>query len=107
MTLLALLACNPPATETADTGLCQDLPTVTWDNFGDGFMTQACQSCHASGSPSREGAPLSVTFDTQQQTLAQRDRILARATGDAPDMPPQGGVHEDDRLKLEWWLLCQ
>ncbi len=103
--LLLMVACGE-AEDTADTGFCADAPVLTWDNFGDGFMTQHCQSCHASGSPSRQDAPEDITFDTEEQTLALADRILARATGDSATMPPEGGVHEDDRLKLEWWLSC-
>lgn len=105
MILLTLLACGEVDGETGDTA-CADTPSLTWDNFGEGFMIQHCQSCHASESPSRQGAPESVTFDTEEETLEQADRIRARVL-ESVDMPPQGGVTDDDLQKLEWWLDCR
>ena len=86
--------------------LCVDAPVLTWNNFGQGFLIENCQTCHASTSPNRYGAPAGVTFDTRDQALQWEDRILARATGEAPSMPPGGGVSEDDRYRLEVWLTC-
>jgi len=106
MLLVLLMAGCGEQEDTADTAFCLDAPVLTWDNFGDGFMTQHCQSCHASESPSRQDAPEDISFDTEEQTLALADRILARATGDSPTMPPQGGAQDVDRLKLQWWLSC-
>ncbi len=97
-----------PAAE--DTGtiapLCVDAPVVTWSSFGEGFMTQNCQSCHRTTSTDRRGAPVDIVFDTQRDVLDQADRILARATNIEPSMPPSGGVSEDDRYLLEVWLTC-
>ena len=85
---------------------CYDVPTVTYNNFGQGFMTENCQGCHASTTPNRYGAPDEVVFDTVEDCWDQADRVLSRSTGDAATMPPQGGVSADDRTKLEWWLTC-
>ncbi|MCB9778971.1 MAG: hypothetical protein H6742_10440 [Alphaproteobacteria bacterium] len=114
--LLLALACGAGGDDTgdaADGGLdsateafCQDAPVVTWNSFGQGFTTEACQTCHASTTAERNGAPDSVTFDTLDDVRAHSDRILARATGDEPDMPPRGGVSDDDRARLEIWLRC-
>lgn len=126
MILLGLLACDgePEETDTpgdsgsadtdtdTDTGdavevdICEDAPVATWENFGQGFMTENCQSCHASTASNRRGAPIGATFDDLESTLVWTDRILARATGDNISMPPQGGVGEDDRYLLEVWLTC-
>ena len=100
-----------PAGDTGplqDTGddFCDEAPVLNWNNFGQGFLTEACQSCHAESAPDRYGAPEDVVFDTVAQTWDQADRVLARAIGDTPSMPPLGGTHADDRLKLEYWLLC-
>jgi hypothetical protein len=98
--------------ESGDSGLdtaadlCADAPTVTWANWGEGFIVERCQSCHASTSPARYGAPEDVTFDDHDQVLTWKDRILARAAGEDADMPPSGGVDEDDRYLLEVWLTC-
>jgi mono/diheme cytochrome c family protein len=94
-------------TDTADTaGPCAGVPLVTYNSFGEGFMTENCQGCHASTAADRYGAPESVTFDTVEEVWTWRDRILARSAGEDATMPPAGGVSKDDRTKLEWWLLC-
>jgi len=84
---------------------CTDAPVVTYENWGEGFMVERCQSCHASGSVERNGAPAEISFDTHDAIVAQTDRILARAL-DVGDMPPSGGVTEDDLYLLEVWLSC-
>lgn len=116
MTLLLLLACTGAGDSAAagdDTGLCADPPLVTYETFGAGFLTENCQTCHASTSPNRYGAPDTVVFDTVDDAWAQADRILARAVtavdddDDATDpMPPMGGSSADDRYLLEVWLTC-
>ena len=101
----ALVACGDP--EDSDTAaFCADAPVTTYDNFGQGFLTENCQTCHASGSADRNSAPADVIFDTEGDVAAQADLILAMATGDEPQMPPEGGVTDDDRSRLEIWLRC-
>lgn len=103
--ILLFLACSGDAEDTA-AAYCEDAPRLEWENFGDGFITQNCQPCHASTAVDRYGAPDDVTFDDEEETLAWADRILARAAGDDADMPPAGGVDAADREKLEIWLTC-
>ena len=86
--------------------LCEEVPLVNYNNFGQGFMTEHCQGCHASTALDRYGAPEDVTFDTVNQVWERADRILARAGGAEPSMPPADGVNADDRTRLEWWLQC-
>jgi uncharacterized membrane protein len=114
----AAAAAQPPAdtaagddTAPTDTGPdatdpCADIPLVTYNNFGNGFMTENCQGCHASTTADRYGAPESVTFDSVDEVWALAERILARAASDDATMPPAGGVSEEDRTKLGWWLQC-
>ncbi|MCP4917707.1 MAG: hypothetical protein GY913_12350 [Proteobacteria bacterium] len=102
-----LLAC---AGDVADSGLvedpiCAEAPVTTWDNFGSGFVVQNCQTCHASTSDNRLGAPEEVVFDTKEDVWEHADRVLARSVVEA-DMPPQGGVTEEDRERLDIWLTC-
>lgn len=85
---------------------CDEAPVVTWDNFGRGFLVENCQACHASTAPDRHGAPIEVVFDTEGDARAWKDRILARAAGEAPTMPPMGGTSADDRYLLGVWLTC-
>jgi len=104
-----LLACT--SSTGSDSGApspssCDDAPMVTWDSFGEGFVTESCQTCHASTATNRNGAPLSVVFDTREETLAQADAILRVVTSDVPTMPPQGGISEDDRALVSYWLTC-
>ena len=89
-----------------DTDFCTDAPVLRWSNFGESFITHTCQGCHASTAPNRYGAPEEYTFDTVDEVWEHRGWILSVATGDEPSMPPEGGVDEDDRKRLEYWLLC-
>ena len=79
---------------------------VTWDNFGASFILHQCQGCHASTAVDRYGAPDTVTFDTKEEVWAQAAVVLAVAAGPSPTMPPRGGVSDDDRQRLSWWLTC-
>ncbi len=121
LTLLVLLACKEdaadsgsgPTSEAWDTAAvdwaslsCEEAPIVTWNNFGQGFTTHFCQGCHASTSAERFGAPPTVSFDSAAEVWAQRDRVLARSAVDPPTMPPAGGISDQDRQKLRWWLEC-
>lgn len=105
--LLLLLACGD---DGGDSGaldpLCQDAPVVTWEYWGQGFLTESCQSCHASTSADRNGAPAAVVFDTEADVWSHRAAILETATGAEPTMPPRGGLSDDDRDLLEIWLRC-
>ena len=105
--LLLLLACTSDGDDSGGAdALCQDAPVVTWDYWGQGFLTESCQSCHASTSADRNGAPTDVSFDTEADVWTHRDAILAAATGTEPRMPPRGGVSDDDRQLLTIWLTC-
>jgi len=111
MVWLLLSACSGTVDDSAtDTVLgdtaCADAATVTWNSWGQGFLIEACQGCHASAAEERFGAPEDVSFDTVDQAWDQAERILARAGTDPPTMPPQGGVEPDDRQRLVWWLTC-
>jgi uncharacterized membrane protein len=102
--LVVLLACT--GGETADSGACADAPVVTWETFGHGFVTENCQSCHASTTLDRHGAPESMVFDTVDDVWANADRVLVRAGAEPPTMPPEGGTTADDRELLQTWLTC-
>lgn len=103
-----MLACSNGKESVVDTAalFCKDAPTVNYDNFGHGFMTENCQGCHASTAPNRYGAPEDVAFDSVEDCWRWRERILARSVGEDASMPPNGGVSEDDRTRLSWWMIC-
>lgn len=104
------LACAAEPQDTADSSFvdseCVDAQLITYNNFGKSFLTHSCQGCHASTASDRYDAPIEVVFDTLDLVWEQAPSILAVAGGDAPVMPPQGGVTIDDRTKLKWWLRC-
>jgi hypothetical protein len=84
---------------------CEDVVEVTYDNSGRGFLTPHWLGCHASTTVERYGAPEDATFDDEGQVLAWADRVGIRVLDDG-DMPPAGGVPEDDPILLGWWLSC-
>lgn len=115
--VLATTACGPAGEDVGDaadgaagpdpsTSGCADAPLQTWETFGRGFLRAHCQGCHASGVDDRRGAPADVVFDAHDDAVRSSTRILARAGGDAPTMPPAGGVPEDDRERLRLWIEC-
>lgn len=85
---------------------CDRAPVTTWANFGEGFLRENCQPCHASTSVDRHEAPEDVVFDTPEDVLLRKGIILIQATGEEPEMPPAGGVADEDRARLEAWLRC-
>ncbi|MDP2308163.1 MAG: hypothetical protein Q8P18_19240 [Pseudomonadota bacterium] len=103
--ILFLLACGtePADTAASDSGTCET--AVTWQNFAQGYFASYCQSCHASTTPDRHGAPEGVDFateaETREQAAAVRRTVLTNST-----MPPGGGLLEDDVALLTEWLDC-
>ena len=104
--ILVFLACAQEDSKPNDTDPCASAPTVSYNNFGQSFFIENCQSCHASTQTDREGAPEEIVFDSEADIWALADRILARAAATPPTMPPQGGTSDDDRELLQIWLGC-
>ena len=89
-----------------DTGFaCGSAPSVTWENWGRGFVTTHCQGCHASTAPDRYGATEGVYFDTEADIRLWADRIDVRVLVDE-DMPPAGGLSADESFLLKTFLDC-
>jgi uncharacterized membrane protein len=101
----ASIACAPGTDDTGSQATCFEAPPVNHANFGEGFLLESCQGCHASTALNRHEAPEGVSFDTVDEAWAWRGRILARVV-DSATMPPAGGVDADDRQMLSWWLDC-
>jgi mono/diheme cytochrome c family protein len=116
-----LIACGgdagdapPPPGGTADSGstpagvddtACGGAPDVSWQGWGRGFMATYCDGCHAADTSDRHGAPEDVNFDTLDQLRAQAERVRVR-TLENQDMPPGGGVIDDDLWLLDAFLAC-
>jgi len=127
---LVLAACTnspPPPTPTQTVCPTPDPETLTWDNFGQKFMTDYCTWCHASTltHSQRNGAPLYHDFDTLMGVLEVPDHIDEYA-GSGPAAhnsampPPQcpsvpGGPLDRDcpspsdmeRTNLSMWIACE
>ena len=84
---------------------CDSVPYVTWETYMKGMLMTHCQGCHASGSPTRYGAPDDVYFDDIEDALFWTDRIRIR-TLEIQDMPPAGGIFSEDLYLLQVWLEC-
>ena len=97
-----LLSCATNLPEQ-DSGACLSLPT--YEDWAQGFFKGKCQSCHASTTPNRHGAPENVIFDTypdiEPWISAIEQSVLVQET-----MPPSGGVTEEERILLSQWLAC-
>ena len=91
--------------ELFELGDCSELPYVTWNSWAQGTLATHCQGCHASETPTTYGAPTNINFDTHQESLLLLDRIRARVLI-AQDMPPAGGLLEEDLYLLQVWLDC-
>jgi uncharacterized membrane protein len=91
--------------EITETECGEDVPLVTWETFGEGFVTTYCQGCHASTAVDRRGAPDHIMFDTEEQTAELAEDIL-EATLTTATMPPAGGPTPDEIERLEIWLTC-
>lgn len=111
---------NPDTTDTdttdTDTGTQDECASsvVDYGNLGQGFMMTWCTPCHHSAlesggsgeDDSRSGAPEGVDLNTFEGVQLWRDRIIARAIGESPTMPPGGGPTAEDLELMREWLEC-
>lgn len=126
MTSRALLACivlvaaaacdDAPRAEShgAPTGsTCPPDNTLTYQSFGQDFMTAYCTRCHAStlSGPDRLDAPVGYDFDTLggvRQHLAHIDVHAAAGpltvNDGMPETDPRPSVEE--RRMLGQWIAC-
>ena len=81
--------------------------TLTWDNFGQGFFEQYCDSCHSAPDGQRNGAPDNYVFGTREAVVALKDRIFANSAATNDAMPPgPDGPPSNVRDELADWLAC-
>jgi hypothetical protein len=129
LVIVLLLVAGCPSSPTPTGTKCPDPDpmTLTWDNFGQPFMTKYCIWCHDSHLPlsKRNGAPLYHDFDTLLGVLEVPDHIDEQA-GWGPNaknsfMPGArcpsvaGGPLDKDceqptgeeRTNLAMWIACE
>ena len=95
--------------------VCPEGSTLTWETFGQQFMTTYCTECHASTleGAERQGAPLYHDFDTLEGVLPVLDHVDEKAaSGPAATnelMPPPGNPTPTlaEREQLGEWLACE
>lgn len=125
---VAACANNPPPPMPTEAACPDPDPmTLTWDSFGQKFMSDFCTDCHASAlhGAQRNGAPLYHDFDTLLGTMQIHGHVDEYAgSGPAADnllMPPArcptspGGPldrdcpqpSEQQRKDLSVWLACE
>lgn len=99
----AVSACGSgPGEATGST--CPSDSTLTFANFGQGFVQQYCVACHGASGPQ------SPSLSSLQQIQAYRDDI-DRSAAAGPNavntyMPDGSSVPEAERRKLGEWLAC-
>jgi len=124
-----IAACTTTAAPTSTQAKCPspDPMTLTWDSFGQPFMTMFCTDCHSSTLPhsERNGAPLYHDYDTLM-TVLEIPTHIDQWAGAGPAatntiMPPArcpstpGGPLDRDcpqptlqqREDLSVWLACE
>ncbi len=99
-----------PPTES----VCPQGSTLTWESFGQEFMSTYCTRCHASTleGDARQGAPLYHDFDTFMGVLVVADHVdMKAASGPAAtnELMPIGTPTPtlEERQQLGEWLACE
>ena len=105
---LLMAACNDPEGESPETVDCDRQPPLDWDNFGEGFFSLRCTSCHSSENSDvqRSGAPIGLDFDTYSEVVREVSRIEMETTGPNAAMPPAGEPTEAELTMLREWFAC-
>jgi len=116
----ALMACEgpqanpPPTNDTAENHAslipgrrCEDT-SLTWENFGEGFMLSHCAGCHSSTLPEGERANATVGVDLERHDLVIEhiQRTYVNAADENTVMPPVANIDPEDRWLLGDWLAC-
>jgi len=103
---------KPPNSKLPRTPTNLNCPTgssLTYENFGEGFMLTNCTSCHARSleDGNRAGAPVKYNFDKPEDIANQRGLIrYIAADPKTARMPPAGRVSELDQKRLLEWIDC-
>ena len=81
-------------------------PDLTYQTFGEPFMTDWCTGCHSAELPlnMRQDAPIDINFDTLAEVRAQALAISLAVGQDT--MPPEGGPSDEERAMLVQWIAC-
>jgi hypothetical protein len=90
------------STGQATGSTCPSGSTLTYENFGQAFMSSYCTACHAT----RE-QPTLTTLASIQASREEIDMVAAVGPNAVNTRMPQGGsVPTSERQKLGEWLAC-
>jgi hypothetical protein len=105
---LLTTGCGDQGGESPETVDCDRQPPLNWSNFGEGFFSLHCTSCHSSENSDvqRSGAPIGLDFDTYSEVVREVSRIEIAAIGDDAAMPPSSKPTEAEIAMLSEWLTC-
>ena len=115
--VLVALACSDPTDEEhkGPTGAtCPEGSMLTYESFGQSFMSRYCTRCHSStlSGSERHGAPSDHNFDTLAGIKATPAEHLDEEAAAGPEnvntsMPPADPRPQDgERRQLGEWLAC-
>ena len=79
--------------------------SLEWNTGIHSFFVSYCGACHAANTPDRHGAPVSVTFDTEEEARSWAARVWQTVLVQE-SMPPAGGVFPEDKERIQEWLQC-
>jgi hypothetical protein len=88
---------------------CPKGTLITYENFGSGFISRFCLTCHSSKvqGPLRGGAPVGVNFESSLDIQFYRALILLRTNpATTKPMPPTRELPRQQRLIFNEWLEC-
>ncbi len=114
--LIALAACggDPVGKNTAST--CPTVDPPTYASFGQTFFTTYCTECHSQAKlgADRQGAPVTIDFDTRSLVRENTSRIDQQAAfGPAAKnrLMPYDGYDplptDAERLRLGEYIACE
>jgi hypothetical protein len=98
----------PPPYDSLEARPCPPDSALTWENFGQPYVTSWCTSCHSSAldEDHRAQAPADVNFDDLDAVRAFAPQIWARSGDQNNTMPPAGVAPAVERAQLGEWLAC-
>jgi hypothetical protein len=100
---LAAVGCGEDGEATGST--CPTTQTLTYESFGQEFMTKHCLACHSATGPE---SPKFDTLEQIQANLSAIDKAAAAGPNAVNTSMPEGGsVDEAERRKLGEWLACK
>ena len=109
-------ACTDPVIRKGeDTGsTCPPTDPPTYASFGQSFFATYCTTCHSQTSTDRQGAPLTIDFDTRslvRENTSDIDKEAAFGPTAMNRFMPKAGHDpvptDDERVRLGEYIACE